>query len=80
MLESSLYHLFFQAKEQKIRITARFSFHFPFGSLSDRVVMGGYFWWSNMFMRIVPTGFGSFMNFDRQGILQLYHNSVINCS
>jgi group II intron reverse transcriptase/maturase len=66
-----------KSKGTKVRVTPRLSFHAPIRTLLDRLVIRGYFRWSKVFKRIVPTGMRSLVNLDHRAILLLY-NSVIS--
>jgi group II intron reverse transcriptase/maturase len=64
------------AKGLKVRVSPRLSFHAPMSKLLDRLVLRGYFRWSETQGRAVPTALRSLVNMDHRSILLLY-NSVI---
>jgi nicotine oxidoreductase len=62
------------AKGHLVRVSPRLSFHAPIRKLLERLVVRGYFVWSNQ--RAVPTAMRSLVNLDHRNILLLY-NAVI---
>lgn len=62
------------AKGHLVRVSPRLSFHAPIRKLLERLVVRGYFVWSNK--RAVPTAMRSLVNLDHRNILLLY-NAVI---
>ena len=64
------------AKGHLVRITPRLSFHAPMRKLIDKLVIRGYYAWSQKSGRAMPTAMRTMVNQDHRTILQLY-NSVI---